>query len=360
MGENTSVLYERLQSHKPLVNLARPMIWRMWLVSLCAFITVAQSSLTDDFSSFAVALACIAGAALSEFLILFRSGRAGMLKDGSAVATALILALFLPNRIPPAYAFLGAVFAIAVVKHSFGGLGSNWLNPAAGGWLFIRFAWPGAFSKALENSPLAMLAENPASGFSNAQGPSFGLLNPDTGLPRAGGIGSAVSTFLNETVFSLTGAELPGGYIDLFSAGPPGIIADRGIAALLAGTIIITAARANRAWVPAVWLGVYCFMVRLAGALPYGGGWMSGDMLFGLFSGGTLGAAFLLASDPATSAKSGAGVLCTSGIGGFLAWLFRYGGAEPYGAVFAVIAINALVPLVGILESGFYEKRSLR
>jgi electron transport complex protein RnfD len=85
---------------------------------------------------------------------------------------------------------------------------------------------------------------------------------------------------------------------------------------------------------------------------------MNGDMLFGLFSGGVLGAAFLLASDPATSAKSSPGVLCTSVIGGFLAWLFRYGGGEPYGAVFAVVIVNALVPLIRTLESRFYEKRS--
>jgi electron transport complex protein RnfD len=359
MEENNSILYERLQSHKPQVNLARSTVWRMWLVSLCAFLAVVQSSLTDNFSSLLVALSCIIAAVLTEFLILFKSGRAARLKDGSAVATALIFALFLPNRIPPVYAVFGSVFAIAVVKHSFGGLGSNWLNPAAGGWLFVRFAWPGAFDKALEGSPLVLLSEILDRGGANPQGSPFGLLKIDSVLPPAGSVDSAVRSFLNGTILSITGAELPGGYIDLFSASPPGIIADRGIAALLAGTIIITAARVNRAWIPAVWLGVYCFLVRLAGALPYGGGWMNGDILFGLFSGGIFGTAFILVSDPATSAKSGAGILVTSILGGFFAWLFRFGGSEPYGAVFAVLVVNALVPLIHTLESRFYEKRSV-
>jgi Na+-translocating ferredoxin:NAD+ oxidoreductase RnfC subunit/Na+-translocating ferredoxin:NAD+ oxidoreductase RnfD subunit len=359
MGENSSAFYERLQSHKPQVNLAQPTVWRMWLVSLCAFMVVIQSSLTDNFSSFFLAFVCAAAAVITEFLILYQSGRAAMVKDGSAVATALILTLFLPNKISPGYAILGSVFAIAVVKHSFGGLGSNWLNPAAGGWLFVRFAWPGAFNKALEGSPLSFLSESLSRGFSNPLGSPLEIFRTDSAFFQTSGLDSLMRGFFNETVFSLTGAELPGGYIDLFSAAPPGIIADRGVLALLVGTIIITATRANRAWIPALWLGVYCLLVRSFGALPYGGGWWDGDMLFGLFSGGTLAAAFLLASDPVTSAKSNLGILGASMVGGLFAWLFRYGGAEPYGAVFAVAVVNALLPIVHSVESRYlYEKRS--
>jgi electron transport complex protein RnfD len=320
---------------------------------------VLQSSLTGSFSSFFIALAAVAAAVLTELLILYPSGRAAQLMDGSAITSALILTLLLPDRIPPVYAALGAAFAMAVIKHSFGGLGSNWLNPAAGGWLFIRAAWPGVFNRALEGSPLSLLAESLSRG-ANPQGSPMGILKINSAglFSQASSTDSQVRSFLNDTVFAVTGAELPGGYIDLFAAVPQGIIADRGILALLAGTIIITASQANRSWIPAIWLGVYGFLVRLTGALPYGGGWWNGDVLFSFCSGGVLITAFILAADPATGAKSSWGILAASVAGVVLSWLFRYYGAEPYGALFSVILVNALLPIVRVLETRyFYEKK---
>jgi electron transport complex protein RnfD len=332
----------------------------MWLVSLCAFMAVIQSSLTDSFSSLAVALWAVAAAVLTEFFILYFNKRTEELKDGSAVTSALVLALLLPNNIPPVYAVLGAVFAMAVVKHSFGGLGSNWLNPAAGGWLFIRVAWPGVFNRALGGSFLSLLSNSLSRGIINSQGSPLGILKIDSAgvFAQASGLDTLFRTFLNDTVFALTKTELPGGYLDLFGSTSPGIIADRGILALLLGTIIITAAQVNRSWVAAVWLAVYTFMVYLAGAIPYGGGWWNGDILFALCSGGVFVVAFILAADPATGVKSNLGIAGATAASGFLAWFFRYNGAEPYGAVFAIVVVNALLPVLRALEARhFYEKK---
>ena len=291
----------------------------------------------------------------------YRSGRMGALKDGSAVASALVLTLFLPNRIPPIYAAAGAVFAIAVVKHSFGGLGSNWLNPAAGGWLFIRLSWPSSFKSALEASPLSLLAESLSRGVSNPQGSPLGILKIDAAglFAAATPLDNTLRSFFNNTIFSFAGAELPGGYMDLFASRFPGIIADRGVLALLAGTIIITASQVSRSWIPAVYLAVFGILVRFAGALPYGGTLWEGDVLFALCTGGTLTAAFFLAADPATGAKSNGGILLAAAAGGGIAFFSRYYGAEPYGVVFAVLVVNAVLPLVRIFESRtLYAKRA--
>jgi electron transport complex protein RnfD len=304
-------------------------------------------------------LCAVAAAVLTEFLILFKRGKAGALKDGSAVASALILTLLMPNRIFPGYAAAGAVFAIAVVKHSFGGLGSNWLNPAAGGWLFARFSWPVSFSRALEASPLSLLSQSLSRGVINSEGFPLGILKIDaadlfTETPFDG----MLRSFLNKTVFSITGAELPGGYVDLFISRFPGIIADRGVLALLLGTIIIIVSNVNRSWIPAVYLAVFGFQVRYAGALPYGENYWNGDVLFALCSGGTLAAAFLLAADPATGAKSNGGIFLAATAGGGLAFVFRCYGAEPYGAVFAAVLVNAALPLLRFVESRIlYEKQ---
>jgi electron transport complex protein RnfD len=360
MAENSGTLFAQIKPQIPQLNLARPTVSRMWLVSLCSFLAIIQSSLEDNFSSLLIALCAAAAAVLTELLFLYPGGKVSGLKDGSALASALIFTLLLPNRIPLLYVVIGAVFAIAVVKHSFGGLGSNWLNPAAGGWLFIRMAWPDVFTRALEGSPLALLSESFVRGASNAQGSPLGILKIDYAavFNRTGRLQESMRSFFNSTIFSLTGAELPGGYLDLFVSETPGIIADRGILALLVGTVIILAFQVNRSWIPAAWLGVYGFMVYYTGALPFGGDFFGGDILFAFLSGGVLPAAFFLAADPATGAKSRTGILIACAAGGFLAWLFRYYGDDPYGAIFAVILVNALLPMVRAFETrSFYTKR---
>jgi electron transport complex protein RnfD len=111
----------------------------MCLVSVCAGLGVFQSSLTDSFASLRLALAAVLAAVAAEWICNLKSG-SRTLRDGSAVASAMVFSLLLPNTLSPFYAVMGALFAIIVVKHSFGGLGSNWMNPALGGWLFVRFS----------------------------------------------------------------------------------------------------------------------------------------------------------------------------------------------------------------------------
>jgi electron transport complex protein RnfD len=339
---------------KPQVAISRPTAERMWLICFCAGLGVIQSGLTDSGASLIIALTALSVAVLTELLITYKTSGFEKIKDGSAAASALVFSLLLPNHIHPVYAGLGAVFAMGVIKHSFGGLGANWVNPSLGGWLFIRFSWPAFFEQSLEGSPLWILGESLKGGFSDAQGSPMGILKI-SGLDQVSGAASAldgtIRTFLNTRIFSITGAELPPGYIDLLVSRTPGIIADRGLLALLLGTIIITVSRSGRAWIPAVYLGVFGGLVRIFGALPYGGFFAGGDVLFGLFSGGTLAAAFLLSADPVTGAKSNAGAAGLAIAGALFSWFFRYQGLDPYGAFLALVLINALTPLIRSFES---------
>jgi electron transport complex protein RnfD len=316
------VEYDASPNQKPQVNISRSTQARMWLVCFCAVLAVVQSSLSDSGVSLIIALTVLASGFLAELLITYQTSSFEKLKDGSTAASALILALMLPNKIHPVYALFGIIFSIAVVKYSFGGLGSNWLNPSLGGWLFIRFSWPGVFKAALE-------------------GDEF-IANP---------IGEAFGSFLNRTIFSLLGVELPSGYAELLFHRGPGIIADRGLLALLLGTVIIFAFRLSRSWIPAAYLGVFSLLVLAFG--EFGGEYWKGDLLMALFSGGTILAAFILVSDPATGAKSWVGILACALLSGFLAWLFRYGGSEMYGAFFAIGLVNAITPMVRFIERRF-------
>ena len=340
---------------KPQINLSRSTPLRMRLVSLCALLAILQSSLSDGFHSLYVALAAMAGTVGTELLFNLKDRRF-TIKDSSAIASALILALFLPNMLNPLYAFLGGVFAMALLKHSFGGLGSNWVNPAAGAWLFIRSAWPEAFNRSIEGGHLMRLSSSVEGGLSDSLGSPLTLLmiNGWSNNP----LDNNISSFLNQTVFKFTGSSLPLSYLALFSPGGPGIIADRGLFFLLLGTILIAAFQCFRFWAPAAFMFVYLALVRVFGALPFGGSFGEGDLFFALLSGGTLAAAFILVTDPATGPKSLPGNAAYIISCAVFAFLFRYPALDPYGVVTAVLLGNALVPLIKRLENVFYyEKR---
>ena len=320
---------------RPQVNISRSTSARMWLVFCCAFIAVIQSSIGDTGDSFVIAIFALISAIITELLITRKEYGFAKIKDGSAAASALVLALLLPNQIHPIYAALGAVFAIAVVKHSFGGLGSNWLNPALGGWLFIRCSWPTVFGNAL-----ARASEN----------------IPDA----ATSVGGAIGGFLNKAVFLSFGAELPPPYIDLFSLQTPGIIADRAALAVVVTTAVIAAFQISRSWMSLVFLAVYGLLVRMAGDIYAEGLWWNGDIIFAFLSGGTLVTAFILIADPSSGTKSAAGNVLTAVFAAALSFAFRYIGGVFYGCFFAVALINALTPLLCKFEKKlFYSQPSV-
>ena len=324
-------MYERKDAliHRPQINISFSASKRMWFVFSCALLCIIQSALNDSGSSLMIAFAALAAALTAELLLTWKKNRFKKIKDGSAAATAMVLALLLPNQIHPMYASFGALFAIIIVKYSFGGLGSNWLNPALGGWLFIRFSWPGVFNRALEASVSGVVGAASA---------------PDI----------ALTSFLNRTIFSLTGAELPFGYFDLLFITNTGIIADRGLFALLIGSAVLIALRISRFYIPVIFLFVFGFLTRFLGDIPFGGQFWNGDILHGFFSGGTIAAAFILAAEPSSGAKTMYGVMAATIIGAILAWVFRYPAQEFSGAFIAIALVNCLMPLIRLLEGKLF------
>ncbi len=61
--------------------------------------------------------------------------------DGHAVFIGITLALILPPDVPLWLPAVGSFFAVAVVKHAFGGIGSYVFNPTLGAWIFLTLAW---------------------------------------------------------------------------------------------------------------------------------------------------------------------------------------------------------------------------
>jgi len=323
--------------HKPQINISCPSTGRMWIIAGCAFFCVLQSSFRDGGKSLGIAITALLTALILEFILTRKtaannSGNSfSKVMDGSAAATAMILSIMFPNQLHPVYAALGTVFAIIVVKYSFGGLGSNWLNPALGGWLFVRFSWPDAYKNALENSS-ASITEMLASSD----------INP---------IDNSITELLNNYIFSIAGAQMPSGYINLLFNDSAGIITDRGLLALLLGTIIITAIGINRSWIPLVFLTVYGFLIRFAGDADL---FWNGDILYGIFSGGTIAAAFILAAEPSSSAKLNIGIIFSVILSAVLAWFFRYKCMEYSGCFIALALVNCFTPIIRHIEEKIF------
>ena len=86
---------------------------------------------------------CVSTCIVTEALCRLAMKRENTIGDLSAVLTGLLLALNLPAGIPLWMAVLGSVFAIAIAKQVFGGLGMNPFNPALAARAFMLISFTG-------------------------------------------------------------------------------------------------------------------------------------------------------------------------------------------------------------------------
>jgi Na+-translocating ferredoxin:NAD+ oxidoreductase subunit D len=181
--------------------------WGLYCFGLRAAIVLASS-----------VLGALVGEAVSSGM-----RRRFTLQDGSAFLTGLLVGMAMPPGISPYIPALASLFAVSVVKGAFGGLGSNWMNPALAGIAFALLNWPAAMSAWELPSGLAGVA-----GISGATPLGFAGAHAATAIAGSGpmdvlaaggmkfsGIDATVTDTLNRVLFGRLGADLPSGYIDL-------------------------------------------------------------------------------------------------------------------------------------------------
>lgn len=328
----------------------------MWSVSLCLAPAALWGFFLFGLQAVGPVLAALAGSCLTEFGLTIRRERSS-LADGSAFLTGMLLGLSMPPGVPVLIPFLSAAFAIGVVKMTFGGLGSNWMNPALAGRVFAQISWPEAMSRWPAPvgfpdgwsgaTPLAIVRDTVASGAGGA-GPLGALRS--SGYPTSA-LDIQLTDFLNREVFVRFGADLPHGYLDLFFGNTMGSIGEVSAVLLLLGSVYLLAS-GTAAWqIPASFFLSFALMVRVFGGVAYGLGLGEGDVLFAVLSGGFLISAFYFATDPASSPKTGLG-MWVYGVGaGVLAYLLRQFGANTGGCAVALLVMNVGVPLINRLTA---------
>jgi electron transport complex protein RnfD len=326
--------------------------WGVFCFGLTALLPVA-----------AALLGALAGEAIASGLM-----RRFTLWDGSAFLTGLLVGMAMPPGISPFIPATASFFAVAVVKGAFGGLGSNWMNPALGGIALALLNWPeqmrawswprhlADLSGLSGATPLGLARGHAATALAGSS--SMDLLA--AGGMKFSGIDASVTEVLNRALFSPLGADLPGGYIDLLLGNKAGSLGELSAVLILAGSVILISRRIIRWEVPAAILAAFSLLTWTFGGLSLGHGYFAGDVLFSLLSGSFLLVAFFMAPDPVTSPSSRAG-MSLYGVGiGILCFLLRTFGASAEGSAFAVILMNCAVPALAKIDAGAFRRRAAR
>ena len=111
------------------------------LIALTPAIIVAL--LMFGISALKVLLTSVAACVMFEYLITrYLLKTANTIRDCSAMITGVLLAFNLPSSMPAWMILVGAFVAIGITKMAFGGLGKNIFNPALAGRVFLFISFP--------------------------------------------------------------------------------------------------------------------------------------------------------------------------------------------------------------------------
>ncbi|HEX7113558.1 MAG TPA: electron transport complex subunit RsxD [Steroidobacter sp.] len=286
-----------------------------------------------------IALATITALA-AEALALWLRGRPIklFLFDGSALITAVLLALCLPPLAPWWLIVSGTAFAILLAKHLFGGLGANPFNPAMVGYAVLLVSFPVQLLRWLppdvegfDHTSLSLAqtlatiltGELPAELTWDAITSPTPLEAVRTGLAMGLTMGEAHAGAMFSH-FGGRGWE----WINL---------------ATLAGGLWLLAVRVIKWHIPVAMLTAILVCASVMSALDPG---KYAGPLFHLTSGASLLGAFFIATDPISAATSDRGRLVYGAGIGVATYVIRTWGGYPDGVAFAVLLMNLAVPLI--------------
>jgi len=248
--------------------------------------------------------------------------------DGSAVVTAILLAIALPNLAPWWLTFIGVSFAIIVGKHLYGGLGYNPFNPAMIGYVLLLISFPLEMTIWLQ----------PDSNISFAQNLNY-LLHSSLNNIDAMTMATTMDTVKTQSGLGLSVTSIQSNFPTVF-----GQFAGKGwewinLMFLLGGLWLLYRRVIN-------WQIPTAFLVSLAVmALVF---YPSTDTspVYHLFSGATMLCAFFIATDPVTASTTPNGRLIYAAGIGIFAYIIRMWGGYPDGIAFGVLLMNMAAPMI--------------
>ncbi|MBC8414312.1 MAG: RnfABCDGE type electron transport complex subunit D [Nitrospira sp.] len=286
------------------------------MLHVCAALTplVLASIYLFGWRAFALVLVSLICGTVTEAGFTFREGKP---VTSAVFVTSLIFALSLPPALPLWIAGVGIVFGVVFGKMAFGGIGRNIFNPAMVGRCFIYITFPIHMTNTW-TEPFSGLTAGFTSWANDAVTHATPLLSiiKGTALDTSNIFLGLTSGSLGETsaLLILLGAF----YIILKKAAPWRIAA-----ACMAGGLM-------GAFLFFPLTGIQSFLAPLHVV-------MTGSFLFG--------AAFVV-TEPITGAKTNGGQWVYGLSIGFLIMVLRRYSNFSEGLMFAVLLLNAFVPLI--------------
>ena len=282
-----------------------------------------------------VTLIAVLSAVLFEYLITkYLLKREPDILDGSAVVTGMLLAFNVPSNLPWWLIVLGSFVAIGIGKMSFGGLGNNPFNPALVGRVFLLISfpvqmttWPAPFESRMSITDIV------------------------TGATPLGFIKDGLKN--GESLVDLM-QDVPR-HVDFLLGMQPGSMGEISGLLLILGFLYLLIRKVITWHIPVIVIGT---MFVFSGLLWLGNPDRFVDPLFHILTGGALLGAIFMATDYVTSPMTIRGVVIYSAGIGIITILVRVFGAYPEGISFAILIMNAFVPLLNkyLKPSRFGEK----
>ena len=276
--------------------------------------------------------------------------------DGSAAVTGVLLALNMPSSVPVYIPVIGAFLAIWLGKQVYGGIGNNPFNPAIVARVGLLIAFPAAMT--MWTAPRNF---EKSFGYENFVTPQQRII-----LQKGGKAAETITcaTPLGAVKMSDKEEFAQGFYShpqmlwNCFIGNCGGCIGETCVPALLLGFIVLVAFKLINWKIPVCFVGT----VAVFGAVIHTISPALAPMpLFHVLSGGLLLGAIFMATDMVTSPITPLGAI-VFGVGcGIVTSVIRFWGNYPEGVSFAILLMNALVPLIdrfcGIRPFGYVKAR---
>jgi electron transport complex protein RnfD len=244
--------------------------------------------------------------------------------DGSAIVTGLLLAFNVPSNLPVFIIITGALVSIGIAKMTFGGLGNNPFNPALVGRVFLLISFP-----------VQMTSWPLPTGFSNSYTDAVTGATP-LGIIKEGlNNGEAMSALMD---------KIPS-HLQMFYGYMGGSMGEIAAVALLLGLGWLLYKKIITWHIPVSVIGTVAIFTWILWTINPD---KNADPVFHILTGGVLLGAIFMATDYVTSPMSKTAMIIY-GIGiGVLTVIIRVFGAYPEGVSFAILIMNAFVPLMNI------------
>lgn len=259
--------------------------------------------------------------------------------DGSVILTGWLLAMTLPPWAPWWIGVVGAILAVAIGKHVFGGLGQNLFNPAMVARVALLISFPVEMTKF--TSPLHMFDHKAPDLVESAQ-ITFGHSDAIDAVSSA----SLLGHIKTEVSLGHSALELIQKGFDPLVHGlgtVPGSMGETSAILILLGGLFLLAMRIISWHIPVsmmVAIAIFAQVFHTIDPTRYAGADVH------ILGGATLLGAFFIATDLVTSPVSKPAQLIFGFSIGVLVYVIRTWGGYPEGMAFAVLLMNAATPLL--------------